>query len=59
MYFSCGWPRWVRRFRAHMAEYFDRMAAVADTMLAVFSVGLGLGRSYPDNVARHHLDAIT
>ena len=29
-------------FRAHMAEYFQRMAAVADTLLAVFSVGLGL-----------------
>jgi len=29
-------------FRAHMAAYFQRMAAVADTLLAVFSVGLGL-----------------
>ena len=29
-----------------MAEYFDRMAAVADTMLAVFSVGLGLDRNH-------------
>ena len=59
MYVSYDWPRWALRFRAHMAEYFDRMAAVADTMLAVFSVGLGRGRSYPDNVALHHLDAIT
>ena len=51
-------PRWALRFRAHMGEYSDRMAAVADAMLAVFSVGLGLGRSYPDNVARLHLDAV-
>jgi len=29
-------------FRAHMAAYFQRLAAVADTLLAVFSVGLGL-----------------
>jgi len=29
-------------FRPHMAAYFQRMAAVADTLLAVFSVGLGL-----------------
>jgi isopenicillin N synthase-like dioxygenase len=29
-------------FRAHMAEYFERMAAVADTLLQVFAVGLGL-----------------
>lgn len=29
-------------FRAHMGEYFQRMAAVADTLLEVFSVGLGL-----------------
>jgi isopenicillin N synthase-like dioxygenase len=29
-------------FRAHMAEYFERMAAVADTLLEVFAVGLGL-----------------
>jgi isopenicillin N synthase-like dioxygenase len=29
-------------FRAHMDEYFQRMAAVADTLLEVFSVGLGL-----------------
>jgi isopenicillin N synthase-like dioxygenase len=29
-------------FRAHMAEYFERMTAVADTMLEVFSTGLGL-----------------
>ena len=29
-------------FRAHMAEYFERMAAVADRLLAVFSTGLGL-----------------
>ena len=33
-------------FRAHMAEYFARMSAVADTMLEVFSVGLGLGRHH-------------
>ncbi len=33
-----------------MAEYFDRMSAVADTMLAVFSVGLGLGRSHLHDV---------
>ena len=33
-------------FRAHMAEYFDRMSAVADTMLEVFSVGLGLDRGH-------------
>ena len=45
MYVSYDWPRWALRFRAHMAEHSDRMAAVADTMLAVFSVGLGLGRS--------------
>jgi isopenicillin N synthase-like dioxygenase len=29
-------------FRAHMAEYFQRMAALADTLLDVFSVALGL-----------------
>ncbi len=29
-------------FRAHMAEYFERMASVADTLLEVFAVGLGL-----------------
>jgi isopenicillin N synthase-like dioxygenase len=29
-------------FRAHMADYFERMAAVADTLLDVFSAGLGL-----------------
>ena len=29
-------------FRDHMGEYFERMAAVADTLLEVFSVGLGL-----------------
>ncbi len=29
-------------FRAHMADYFERMAALADTLLQVFSVGLGL-----------------
>jgi len=29
-------------FRAHMADYFERMGAVADTLLEVFSVGLGL-----------------
>lgn len=34
-------------FRAHMAEYFERMAAVANTLLEVFSVGLGLG---PDHL---------
>lgn len=33
-------------FRAHMAEYFRRMAAVADTLLEVFSVGLGLERTH-------------
>jgi len=33
-------------FRAHMAEYFERMRAVADTMLEVFSVALGLERSH-------------
>lgn len=32
----------VPGFRAHMAEYFERMAALADTLLEVFSVGLGL-----------------
>ena len=32
----------VPGFRTHMAEYFERMAAVADTLLEVFSVGLGL-----------------
>ncbi len=37
-------------FRAHMAEYFDRMSTVADTMLAVFSVGLGLGRGHLHDV---------
>jgi isopenicillin N synthase-like dioxygenase len=29
-------------FRAHMADYFERMAGVANTLLDVFSVGLGL-----------------
>jgi isopenicillin N synthase-like dioxygenase len=29
-------------FRAHMAEYFARMSAVADRLLEVFSVALGL-----------------
>ncbi len=29
-------------FRAHMADYFERMKALADTLLEVFSVGLGL-----------------
>ena len=29
-------------FRAHMADYFERMSAVADTLLEVFSVALGL-----------------
>lgn len=29
-------------FRAHMGEYFERMAAVADALLEVFSVGLHL-----------------
>ena len=33
-------------FRAHMAEYFERMAAVADTLLEVFAVGLGLGTEH-------------
>jgi isopenicillin N synthase-like dioxygenase len=36
-------------FRAHMAEYFERMAAVANTLLEVFSVGLGLA---PDHLRR-------
>jgi isopenicillin N synthase-like dioxygenase len=29
-------------FRTHMGEYFERMAALADRLLEVFSVGLGL-----------------
>jgi isopenicillin N synthase-like dioxygenase len=29
-------------FHAHMAEYFQRMGALADTLLEVFAVGLGL-----------------
>ncbi len=29
-------------FRDHMAEYFERMASIADTLLDVFSVGLGI-----------------
>ncbi len=29
-------------FRSHMLDYFQRMAAVADTLLEVFSLGLGL-----------------
>jgi len=29
-------------FRSHMAEYFQRMNALADTLLEVFAVGLGL-----------------
>ncbi len=29
-------------FRAHMDDYFERMTALADTLLEVFSVGLGL-----------------
>jgi isopenicillin N synthase-like dioxygenase len=32
-------------FRAHMGEYFVTMAALADTLLGVFSVGLGLDES--------------
>lgn len=34
-------------FRDHMADYFDRMSRLADTMLDVFSVGLGLA---PDHL---------
>lgn len=33
-------------FRAHMDEYFVTMAALADTLLGVFSVGLGLDESH-------------
>lgn len=29
-------------FRAHMSEYFERMSTLADELLVVFSVGLGL-----------------
>ncbi len=38
------WPdeQVVPGFRAHMADYFERMAAVADTLLEVFSIGLQL-----------------
>jgi isopenicillin N synthase-like dioxygenase len=33
-------------FRAHMAEYFERMSSLADRLLEVFSVGLGLERGH-------------
>lgn len=33
-------------FRAHMGEYFERMRALADELLDVFSVGLGLASGH-------------
>lgn len=33
-------------FRAHLQEYFRLMAALADELLGVFSVGLGLGQEH-------------
>jgi hypothetical protein len=36
--------------RDHMADCFERMAAVADTLLEEFSVGLGRRRSQPSPV---------
>jgi isopenicillin N synthase-like dioxygenase len=37
-------------FRAHMDEYFERMAALAATLLEVFAVGLGLNPDHLDDV---------